>query len=114
MACEARVLDDEYPFEGAIFHSTTACGNPSVKKLSLEEGTFTCCNDCFRRYNTQKDWYGWLDCSYPPAAKVVGSHAFYACTAKPVTISNLPVQKKPIDGCATCWRVGLEKISCSK
>ena len=61
MSCQARVLDVEY---------TKACGALAKKRIATDDSTNTCCDDCLRRYNTKRDWYGWFDGDYPPNAKL--------------------------------------------
>jgi hypothetical protein len=95
MKCQARVLDKVYPFENVSppFYSTKECGN-SVKRRICDsnDDRYNCCSDCFRRYNTNVDWYGWFDGLYPPEARVVGSQAFYQCKAKVNTVVEAPKQ----------------------
>ena len=95
MKCQARVLDKVYPFENVSppFYSTKECGN-SVKRRICDsnDDRYNCCSDCFRRYNTNVDWYGWFDGLYPPESRVVGSQAFYQCKAKVNTVVEAPKQ----------------------
>jgi len=112
MSCQARILGPEYPLEGETFHTTTFCGKFAQKRIKIGEDTMSSCNDCFRRYTSQKEWYGWMDCAYPPEAKVVGSQAFFRAHGKPVAVAKLPAQKCPLGGCATCWRTSFERTSC--
>jgi hypothetical protein len=95
MKCQARVLDKVYPFDNVSppFHTTKECGN-SVKRRICDsnDDRYNCCSDCFRRYNTNVDWYGWFDGLYPPEARVVGSQAFYQCKAKVNTVVEAPKQ----------------------
>lgn len=96
MKCQARILDKEYPFEGVSppFHTTKECGNPVKKRIcDSNDDRYSCCSECFRRYNTNVEWYGWFDGLYPPEARVVGSQAFYQCKAKLNTIVAAPKQK---------------------
>lgn len=97
MKCQARILDKVYPFENVSppFYSTKECGN-SVKRRICDsnEDRYNCCSDCFRRYNTNADWYGWFDGLYPPEARVVGSQAFYKCKASVSTMVGEPKQVK--------------------
>jgi hypothetical protein len=67
-----------------------------VKKRICDsnEDRYSCCTECFRRYNTNVDWYGWFDGLYPPEARVVGSRAFYQCKAKVIPAVPAPTQKK--------------------
>lgn len=113
MSCQARILSAEYPLEGVSppFHTTTFCGKVAKKRLNLGEDVQTSCDDCFRRYASGKEWYGWMDGTYPPEARVVGSQAFYLCHGKPVVVAKLPSQVK-IDGCATCWRTSFKRTTC--
>lgn len=115
MSCQARVLGAEYPLEGPLngetFHTTTFCGKFAQKRIKISDDNHASCNDCFRRYTSQKEWYGWMDCEYPPEAKVVGSHAFYRAQGK-VHVAKLPAQMCPLGGCATCWRTSFKRTSC--
>ena len=99
MKCQARVLDKVYPFENVSppFYSTKECGN-SVKRRICDsnDDRYNCCSDCFRRYNTNADWYGWFDGLYPPEARVVGSQAFYKCKASVSTMVGEPKQMKMV------------------
>ena len=112
MSCQARILGAEYPLEGDTFHTTTFCGKFAQKRIQIGDDTRSCCNDCFRRYTSQKEWYGWMDCAYPPDARVVGSQAFFRAHGKPVAVAKLPAQKCPLGGCATCWRMSFERTTC--
>ena len=115
MSCQARILGAEYPLEGTKgvpFHTTTFCGKFATKRIKMGEDTQSCCNDCFRRYTSQNDWYGWTDCAYPPDARVVGSQAFFRAHGKPVAVAKLPAQKCPLGACATCWRTSFERTTC--
>ena len=113
MSCQARILCAEYPIEDVSppFHTTSLCGKPAKKRLTIGEDVQTSCDDCFRRYASGKEWYGWMDGTYPPDARVVGSQAFFLCHGKPVVVSKLPAQVN-LDGCATCWRTSFERTSC--
>ncbi len=85
MACCARILDKEYAIPGLIetCHSTKECGEKANKKIVIDDGdsSLYICNGCMRRYLTKKSadstWYGWFDCEYPAAAKVMYSAWFY-------------------------------------
>ena len=84
MSCCARILDKEYLIPGLTetCHSTKECGEKANKKIVVDADTsLYICNACMRRYLTKKlantTWYGWFDCEYPPAAKVMYSAWFY-------------------------------------
>ena len=109
MSCEARVLSYETALKG--FYATKSCNNIAKKKITIADDSNRCCDNCFRRYNTGKDWYGWMDGLYPPEAPVVGSQAFYLCSAKAGVRVTLPAQKTQ-GGCVTCWRTTFDKTKC--
>jgi len=85
MSCSARILDKEYAIPGLTetCHSTKECGEKANKKIVIDNGdsSLYICNSCMRRYLTKKSadstWYGWFDCEYPAAAKVMYSAWFY-------------------------------------
>jgi hypothetical protein len=109
MSCQARVLGHKIALEG--FHTTKSCSQMAKKRLILADEPYGCCNDCFKRYTTGTDWYGWMDGSYPPKAPVVGSQAFYM-SHKGKVVVTLPVQKAPLGSCGTCWRTSFERSEC--
>ena len=109
MSCQARVLGHKIALEG--FHTTKSCSQMAKKRLILADEPYGCCNDCFKRYTTGTDWYGWMDGSYPPKAPVVGSQAFYLSHKGEVPVT-LPVQKAPLGSCGTCWRTSFERSEC--
>lgn len=76
--CEARIHVD-----GRI----QACGKPATKRINKDDDRVSCCDECFRRYSLQKDWYGWFDHDFP--------------SGSPPGSAAVPVVK--LDGCATCW-----------
>jgi hypothetical protein len=108
MSCEARVLGDESGLKG--FYYTKSCNNSAKKKIIIADDYQACCDECFRRYNTGKEWYGWMDGLYPPEAPVVGSRAFYLSSTTEVKVV-VPTQKTQ-GGCATCWRTTFDKTQC--
>lgn len=94
MSCQARILDAE---------CTKECGRLAKKRIATEDSTNTCCDECLRRYNTKKDWYGWFDGDYPPSK--LGSKAFP---------KKIKVPPKPEGSCATCWRSSFTRTACQK
>ena len=109
MSCEARVLGHQSALEG--FYTTKSCSQIVKKRLILADEPYACCNDCFKRYTTGTDWYGWFDGPYPPKAPVVGSQAFYMSHKGSVAVT-LPTQKAPLGSCSTCWRSSFERSEC--
>lgn len=110
MSCEARVLGPASALPG--FNTTKSCTQIAKKRLIIAEDPHRSCDDCFRRYTTGTDWYGWFDGPYPPKAPVVGSEAFYASMKKPIVVLTLPAQMAPLGGCGTCWRTSFERSEC--
>ena len=80
MACQARVLDEEFKIPGIsdICHTTKECGLPANKKASVDDGdaSFRICMSCVKR-RIAKQWYGWYDCEYPADAHVKYSPWYY-------------------------------------
>lgn len=110
MSCEARVLGPASALPG--FHTTKSCTQIAKKRLIIADDPHRSCDDCFRRYTTGTEWYGWFDGPYPPKAPVVGSEAFYASMKKPIVVLTLPAQMAPLGGCGTCWRTSFERSEC--
>jgi hypothetical protein len=110
MSCEARVLGPASALPG--FNTTKSCSQIAKKRLIIAEDPHRSCDDCFRRYTTGTEWYGWFDGPYPPNAPVVGSEAFYASMKKPIVVLTLPAQMAPLGGCGTCWRTSFERSEC--
>lgn len=110
MSCEARTLGPASALPG--FHTTKSCSQVAKKRLIIAEDPHRSCDDCFRRYTTGTDWYGWFDGPFPPKAPVVGSEAFYANLKKPIVALTLPAQKAPLGSCGTCWRTSFERSEC--
>lgn len=110
MSCEARVLGQPSALEG--FHTTKSCSQVAKKRLVIADDPHRSCDDCFRRYTTGTDWYGWFDGTFPPEAPVVGSQAFYASMAKTKVRVTLPSQKAPLGSCGTCSRTSFERSEC--
>lgn len=110
MSCEARVLGQSSALEG--FHTTKSCSQAAKKRIIIADDPHRSCDDCFRRYTTGTDWYGWFDGPFPPQAPVVGSQAFYASMAKTKVRPTLPVQKAPLGSCGTCSRTSFERSEC--
>jgi hypothetical protein len=110
MSCEARILGQPSALEG--FYTTKSCSQVAKKRLVIPDDPHRCCDDCFRRYTTGTDWYGWFDGLFPPQAPVIGSQAFYASMAKTKVRPTLPVQKAPLGSCATCSRTSFERSEC--
>jgi hypothetical protein len=110
MSCEARVLGPASALPG--FNTTKSCSQIAKKRLIIADDPHRSCDDCFRRYTTGTEWYGWFDGPYPPKAPVVGSEAFYASMKKPIVVLTLPAQMAPLGGCGTCWRTSFERSEC--
>ncbi len=110
MSCEARVLGHPSALPG--FHTTKSCTQLAKKRLIIAEDPHRSCDECFRRYTTGTDWYGWFDGSFPPQAPVVGSQSFYTSLAKTKVNVTLPSQKAPLGSCGTCSRTSFERSEC--
>ena len=110
MSCEARTLGPASALPG--FHTTKSCTQIAKKRLIIADDPHRSCDDCFRRYTTGTEWYGWFDGPYPPKAPVVGSEAFYASLKKPIVALTLPAQKAPLGSCGTCWRTSFQRSEC--
>jgi len=107
MSCQARILDAEC-FD---FHTTKECGRLAKKRIATDDSTNTCCDECLRRYNTKKDWYGWFDGDYPPSN--LGSKAFSQAFPQGFPKKS-KVPQKPEGSCATCWRSSFTRTVCQK
>ena len=82
--CQASVRNQSFQFFGNEVFTTTECGKPSFKKVTVDDGDafFHICHECLAKYLTKlrpgTSWIGWFDCDINPEARVKGSKWYWS------------------------------------